>query len=226
MSLVPPEVRAEFDRTVDWLKDWACTRRVGLGTRFPWDTTQLIEPLSDSTIYMAYYTIAHKIREIDPRLPHPRSLRLHLPREEVPGPPREEETRRHAGRVPVPGTRTTSGSRQRTSSATTSPSRSSTTSRSSRRTNSPRHGRLRHGALERRQDVVLEGKRLPARRRGRGVRRRYRQDVPDGQRRAVAGLRLAERARHLDEEADRAVLQHRRWRSRTPTANRTTSTAG
>jgi leucyl-tRNA synthetase len=68
MSLVPPEVRLEFDRTVDWLKDWACTRRVGLGTRFPWDTTQLIEPLSDSTIYMAYYTIAHKIREIDAKL--------------------------------------------------------------------------------------------------------------------------------------------------------------
>ncbi len=68
MSLVPAEVRAEFDRTVDWLKDWACTRRVGLGTRFPWDTTQLIEPLSDSTIYMAYYTIAHKIREMDPKV--------------------------------------------------------------------------------------------------------------------------------------------------------------
>ncbi len=39
MALVPPEVRVEFDRTVGWLKDWACTRRVGLGTRFPWDTT-------------------------------------------------------------------------------------------------------------------------------------------------------------------------------------------
>jgi leucyl-tRNA synthetase len=68
MVLVPPEVRQEFDRTVDWLKDWACTRRVGLGTRFPWDTTQLIEPLSDSTIYMAYYTIAHRIKEIEPGL--------------------------------------------------------------------------------------------------------------------------------------------------------------
>jgi leucyl-tRNA synthetase len=68
MALVPPEVRAEFDRTVGWLKDWACTRRVGLGTRFPWDPTQLIEPLSDSTIYMAYYTIAHKIREVDSKL--------------------------------------------------------------------------------------------------------------------------------------------------------------
>ena len=71
MALVPPEVRLEFDRTVDWLKDWACTRRVGLGTRFPWDTTQLIEPLSDSTIYMAYYTIAHRIKEIEPGLLKP-----------------------------------------------------------------------------------------------------------------------------------------------------------
>ncbi|MFA5267670.1 MAG: leucine--tRNA ligase [Methanoregula sp.] len=68
MALVPPEVRVEFDRTVGWLKDWACTRRVGLGTRFPWDTQQLIEPLSDSTVYMAYYTIAHKIRDIDSKL--------------------------------------------------------------------------------------------------------------------------------------------------------------
>ncbi|MFA5253901.1 MAG: leucine--tRNA ligase [Methanoregula sp.] len=68
MALVPPEVRAEFDRTVGWLKDWACTRRVGLGTRFPWDTKQLIEPLSDSTVYMSYYTIAHKIREMDPKV--------------------------------------------------------------------------------------------------------------------------------------------------------------
>jgi leucyl-tRNA synthetase len=68
MALVPPDVRLEFDRTVDWLKDWACTRRVGLGTRFPWDTTQLIEPLSDSTIYMAYYTISHRIKELDSKL--------------------------------------------------------------------------------------------------------------------------------------------------------------
>ncbi len=64
MALVPPEVRAEFERTVDWLKDWACTRRVGLGTKLPWDPTWIIEPLSDSTIYMAYYTIAHHLKGI------------------------------------------------------------------------------------------------------------------------------------------------------------------
>ena len=65
MPLVPQEVRAEFNRTVGWLKEWACTRRVGLGTRLPWDPSWLIEPLSDSTIYMAYYTIAAKIKELD-----------------------------------------------------------------------------------------------------------------------------------------------------------------
>ncbi|HUK93324.1 MAG TPA: leucine--tRNA ligase, partial [Methanomicrobiales archaeon] len=59
MALVPTETRAEFERTVDWLKDWACTRRVGLGTKLPWDKNWIVEPLSDSTIYMAYYTIAH-----------------------------------------------------------------------------------------------------------------------------------------------------------------------
>jgi len=29
------------------------------GSRIPWDEQYLIESLSDSTIYMAYYTVAH-----------------------------------------------------------------------------------------------------------------------------------------------------------------------
>ncbi len=66
MEIVPPEVRTEFERTIDWLKDWACTRKIGLGTKLPWDPRWLIEPLSDSTIYMAYYTIAHHLRQIPP----------------------------------------------------------------------------------------------------------------------------------------------------------------
>jgi leucyl-tRNA synthetase len=64
MALVPPETRAEFERTVDWLKDWACTRKVGLGTKLPWDRNWIVEPLSDSTIYMAYYTIAHHMKKL------------------------------------------------------------------------------------------------------------------------------------------------------------------
>lgn len=50
-------------RAVDWLQDWACSRTFGLGTRLPWDDKWLIESLSDSTVYMAYYTIAHMLQE-------------------------------------------------------------------------------------------------------------------------------------------------------------------
>jgi len=49
----------KYERTVHWLKEWACTRQFGLGTNLPWDDQWVIESLSDSTIYMAYYTIAH-----------------------------------------------------------------------------------------------------------------------------------------------------------------------
>jgi len=45
--------------SVGWLGDWACSRTFGLGSKLPWDEQWLIESLSDSTIYMAYYTIAH-----------------------------------------------------------------------------------------------------------------------------------------------------------------------
>ena len=48
-----------FVTTLDWLKEWGCSRTFGMGTRLPWDEQYLIESLSDSTIYMAYYTISH-----------------------------------------------------------------------------------------------------------------------------------------------------------------------
>ncbi|EER18473.1 Leucyl-tRNA synthetase, putative [Perkinsus marinus ATCC 50983] len=47
---------------IEWLKNWACSRNFGLGTRLPWDKRWIIESLSDSTIYMAYYTIAHLLQ--------------------------------------------------------------------------------------------------------------------------------------------------------------------
>ncbi len=65
MEIVPPELKTNFSYFIDWLKDWACTRRVGLGTRFPYDNKWLIEPLSDSTIYMAFYTISRHVKKID-----------------------------------------------------------------------------------------------------------------------------------------------------------------
>lgn len=52
----------KYDYTVGWLKEWACTRQFGLGTFLPWDKEWVIESLSDSTIYMAYYTIAHYLQ--------------------------------------------------------------------------------------------------------------------------------------------------------------------
>ncbi|MEM5882947.1 MAG: leucine--tRNA ligase [Candidatus Aenigmatarchaeota archaeon] len=63
MKFYPEEVRVQFEKTVEWLKDKACTRKAGLGTNLPWDKEWKVETLSDSTIYMAYYTIARIINE-------------------------------------------------------------------------------------------------------------------------------------------------------------------
>jgi len=62
MTLYPGAVRRQFDHTIDWLKDWPCTHHQGLGTKLPWDEHWVIESLSDSTVYMAYYTIAHALQ--------------------------------------------------------------------------------------------------------------------------------------------------------------------
>jgi leucyl-tRNA synthetase len=61
MEIIPDYYREEFRNKVEWLKDKACARRKGLGTRIPWDKEWLIESLSDSTIYMAYYILAKYI---------------------------------------------------------------------------------------------------------------------------------------------------------------------
>ncbi|XP_012279692.1 leucine--tRNA ligase, cytoplasmic isoform X2 [Orussus abietinus] len=56
------EVRKNFLACLDWLHEYACSRTYGLGTKLPWDENWLIESLSDSTIYMAYYTVAHLLQ--------------------------------------------------------------------------------------------------------------------------------------------------------------------
>ncbi len=58
MKFYPENLRSEFHRLVDWYNDWACTHQNELGTPLPWDKKWVVESLSDSTIYMAYYTIA------------------------------------------------------------------------------------------------------------------------------------------------------------------------
>ncbi len=62
MDIVPDEVRKEFEFTIEWLRERACARTRGLGTKLPWEEGWIIESLSDSTIYMAFYTVIHKIR--------------------------------------------------------------------------------------------------------------------------------------------------------------------
>ncbi|EFJ52544.1 hypothetical protein VOLCADRAFT_103034 [Volvox carteri f. nagariensis] len=59
------DTRAQFQHCLGWLQQWACSRSFGLGTRLPWDPQYLIESLSDSTIYMAYYTVAHILQKGD-----------------------------------------------------------------------------------------------------------------------------------------------------------------
>ena len=63
MTIIPEYYREEFRNKIEWLKDKACARRRGLGTRIPWDREWLIESLSDSTIYMAYYILAKFVNE-------------------------------------------------------------------------------------------------------------------------------------------------------------------
>ncbi|KAH8701682.1 leucyl-tRNA synthetase [Talaromyces proteolyticus] len=59
MNTYATETRNGFEANLSWLNRWACARTYGLGSKLPWDQKFLVESLSDSTIYMAYYTIAH-----------------------------------------------------------------------------------------------------------------------------------------------------------------------
>jgi leucyl-tRNA synthetase len=64
MKFYPEEIRQQFINTVDWLENKACARKTGLGTKLPWDKEWIVETLSDSTIYMAFYTIFHHLKNI------------------------------------------------------------------------------------------------------------------------------------------------------------------
>lgn len=64
MKLYPEELRLQLLNTLEWLEDKAAARNGGLGTPLPWDKEWVIEPLSDSTIYMAYYTIVKGLSKL------------------------------------------------------------------------------------------------------------------------------------------------------------------
>jgi len=63
MSILPNNIRTEFKEVIDWLHERACARQQGLGTKLPWDNDWIVESLSDSVIYMAYYTISRFVNE-------------------------------------------------------------------------------------------------------------------------------------------------------------------
>lgn len=63
MKIYPEAARKNFESVIDWLMDKACVRKSGLGTKLPWDKEWIIETLSDSVIYLAYYTIAKYINK-------------------------------------------------------------------------------------------------------------------------------------------------------------------
>jgi len=66
INVIPEEKRDDYDHTIDWLEEWPCIRNYGLGTKLPFDNEFVVEPLSDSTIYMAYYTLSHLINDLEP----------------------------------------------------------------------------------------------------------------------------------------------------------------
>lgn len=57
--------RRGFEEVIGWLNEHACSRTFGLGTKmpFPGPFDYIIDSLSDSTIYMAYYTVCHILHE-------------------------------------------------------------------------------------------------------------------------------------------------------------------
>lgn len=56
---VHDETRDKLEEAIDWINKWGFSRSFGLGTRIPWDQKYLIDSLSDSTIYNAFYTVKH-----------------------------------------------------------------------------------------------------------------------------------------------------------------------
>jgi leucyl-tRNA synthetase len=63
MTIYPNSAKPWFNTVIDWLREWACARTTGFGTPLPWGKGWIIETLSDSTVYMAFYTINKHIKE-------------------------------------------------------------------------------------------------------------------------------------------------------------------
>jgi len=59
MNIHPGEYKEELPKVLDWFDDRACIRKGSwLGTEFPFKKGWIIEPISDSTLYPAYFMVA------------------------------------------------------------------------------------------------------------------------------------------------------------------------
>jgi leucyl-tRNA synthetase len=63
MTIYPDSAKQNFYTVIDWLREWACARTTGFGTPLPWGKGWIIETLSDSTVYMAFYTVNKHIKQ-------------------------------------------------------------------------------------------------------------------------------------------------------------------
>jgi len=64
MNIFPEEYKKELPGVLNWFGDRACIRKGSwLGTEFPFKKGWIIEPISDSTLYPAYYIISKYVNE-------------------------------------------------------------------------------------------------------------------------------------------------------------------
>jgi leucyl-tRNA synthetase len=62
MNIYPKEYKENLPSILDWFGDRACTRLGNwLGSKFPFDENWIVEPISDSTLYPAYYIVSKYI---------------------------------------------------------------------------------------------------------------------------------------------------------------------
>ncbi len=64
MTVLPEKSRKAFESAIDWIDLRAVARSQGLGTKFPLEPDKIIESLSDSTIYMSFYTVSAMLRAV------------------------------------------------------------------------------------------------------------------------------------------------------------------
>ncbi len=65
INVLPEKLRKTFEAAIDWIDLRAVARAQGLGTPFPLEKEKIIESLSDSTIYMSFYTVSNMLRDVE-----------------------------------------------------------------------------------------------------------------------------------------------------------------